>query len=145
MIVWPWSQRSLRILEKVDVRIRTILEAARLAGCPNVTIQHNGGARFLAIQEELVATGVSQTLNSLHRIDEPPNIIVGREKSHAIDLAPWPIDWDDVKRFHVLAGYLLGTADQLGTPLVWGGDWDRDWVYTDQQFHDLGHFQLLDP
>lgn len=55
--------------------------------------------------------------------------------SKAFDLAPYPLDWKNLKRFHVLAGVLLVLARQRGLSLVWGGDWG-DW--------DLGHFEIKD-
>lgn len=54
------------------------------------------------------------------------------DPSEAVDLAPYPIDWDDQNRFRVLAGYLQGVADvlysngEISHRLRWGGDWDKD-------------------
>jgi peptidoglycan L-alanyl-D-glutamate endopeptidase CwlK len=52
------------------------------------------------------------------------------------------VDWNDTTRFYVLAGYVLGIATRLGVPLRWGGDWNGNWSYRDQRFHDLGHLEL---
>ncbi len=46
--------------------------------------------------------------------------------SVAVDVAPYPIDWNDRDRFHYFAGYVLGTAKQMGLKIRWGGDWDMD-------------------
>jgi len=62
--------------------------------------------------------------------------------SRAFDLAPYPIDWQDRARFYVLAGVVLGAAADLGIDLRWGGDWDGDGTFQDQNFHDLPHFEL---
>lgn len=62
--------------------------------------------------------------------------------SKAVDAVPFPIDWDDKKRFHVFAGFVMGVASQMGIEIRWGGDWDGDWDFTDQRFHDLPHFEL---
>lgn len=64
--------------------------------------------------------------------------------SRAVDLAPYPIDWDDTDRFRLLAGYILGVADGLGVKLRWGGDWDCDYDEGDERFRDLPHFELLE-
>jgi peptidoglycan L-alanyl-D-glutamate endopeptidase CwlK len=45
-------------------------------------------------------------------------------------------------RFYVLAGYVLGIAQAQSVALRWGGDWNGNWDYRDQRFHDLGHFEL---
>ena len=60
----------------------------------------------------------------------------------ALDAAPCPIDWEDAKRFYLFAGFVLGIARQLGIKLRWGGDWDGDFTWRDQKFHDLVHFEI---
>lgn len=62
--------------------------------------------------------------------------------SQAVDIAPYPIDWQDWRRFDFLAGYVKGIASQMGVELRWGGDWDSDNEMADQTFHDLPHFEL---
>lgn len=62
--------------------------------------------------------------------------------SKAVDVAPWPIDWENTKRFYHFAGYVLGVAEVLAIPIRWGGDWDRDYDLDDQDFNDLVHFEL---
>ena len=32
--------------------------------------------------------------------------------SLAVDVVPYPIDWDDRERFHLFAGFVLGTANR---------------------------------
>ena len=62
--------------------------------------------------------------------------------SIAVDVAPYPIDWDDKERFYFFAGYVKGIASQLGIKIRWGGDWDNDTQVHDQSFMDLPHFEL---
>ena len=62
--------------------------------------------------------------------------------SNAVDVAPYPLDWEDRERFHLFAGYVLGIADSMGIKLRWGGDWDRDWTVKDNKFDDLPHFEI---
>ena len=64
--------------------------------------------------------------------------------SMAVDLAPYPIDWNDPKRFFLLAGMMFAAAEEIDVKLRWGGDWDGDWTHTDQSFHDLPHFEIDD-
>lgn len=47
-------------------------------------------------------------------------------------------------RWYYMGGYVAGVADQLGTPVRWGGDWDGDEDFSDQTFDDLVHFELVD-
>lgn len=54
--------------------------------------------------------------------------------SRAIDIAPYPIDWDNIKRFLDLSKIVLRIAKEQGVDLEWGGSW--------KSFPDYPHFQL---
>lgn len=64
--------------------------------------------------------------------------------SKAADVAPYPIDWSNTKRFYHFAGYVKGVADRMGIKIRWGGDWDSDNDLDDQTFMDLVHFEVVD-
>jgi peptidoglycan L-alanyl-D-glutamate endopeptidase CwlK len=72
----------------------------------------------------------------------------GEPCSLAVDLAPWypgeRIPWDDRQRFVAFGSWFVGFAAAQGVELRWGGDWDGDWIFTDQKFHDLPHFELVE-
>jgi peptidoglycan L-alanyl-D-glutamate endopeptidase CwlK len=59
-------------------------------------------------------------------------------------VAPYPIDWNDTKRFYHFAGFVLGVAksSKIAIPIRWGGDWDSDNDLNDQTFMDLVHWEL---
>lgn len=63
--------------------------------------------------------------------------------STAVDVVPYPIDWENLKRFYMFGGYVLGIAEQMGIDIRWGGDWDQDTFIKDQNFNDLPHFELV--
>lgn len=66
--------------------------------------------------------------------------------SDAVDVAPYPIDWNDSKRFVYLAGLVIGVGRTLGFDIRWGGNWDEDQVIIDDQnFDDLPHFEYKGP
>lgn len=65
-----------------------------------------------------------------------------RTPSFAVDVAPYPIDWDDLMRFYFFGGYVKAIADHMKIPIRWGGDWDGDGNLKDQRFNDLVHFEL---
>ena len=88
------------------------------------------GKRSLDKQKELLKEGATKTLNSAHLDGE------------AVDVAPYPIDFEDRDRFHYFGGYVLGTAKQLGIEVIWGGDWNNDTKTKDNSFDDLVHFEL---
>lgn len=88
------------------------------------------GVRSQERQDRLVAEGKSKTKFSKH--------ITGR----AVDLAGYPIDWEDRDRFHYMGGMLRGIAHQMGVKVRWGGDWDGDGETRDNNFDDLVHIEL---
>lgn len=62
--------------------------------------------------------------------------------SPAVDVAPYPIDWNDTARFARLAGYIQAVADDLDIEIRWGGDWDQDGCTADERFIDMPHLEL---
>jgi len=95
------------------------------------------GARTQNEQQKLFDDGKSKTLNSKH-------LKQGDGFSHAVDVAPYPIDWDDAKRFYWFAGIVIATAESMDIKLRWGGDWDSDGDLNDQSFNDLVHFETVE-
>ena len=80
------------------------------------------GVRNINRQRELFKTGKSKTMNSRH--------LTG----HAVDMVPWPVDWEDLDRFEVMADAMKEAAEELDIAIVWGGDW--------KSFYDGPHFEL---
>ena len=62
--------------------------------------------------------------------------------SFAVDVVPYPIDWEDRERMTYFAGYVKGIAMMLGIPIRWGGDWNGNNDLKDNNFDDLPHFEL---
>ncbi len=63
-----------------------------------------------------------------------PNSKHNKTPSLAMDLVPWPVDWNDVKRFEALAKIVKEEAAKLGVAISWGGDWKK--------FRDRPHYEL---
>ena len=111
------------------------------------------GARGKIAQAEAVAQGRSKAPwpESKHNV---PIKISGRSPaewpedpaglSRAADVAPYPIDWNNRRRFDHFAGVVRGVAAELKIPIRWGGDGSRDFDPTNETFHDLPHFELDD-
>lgn len=78
-----------------------------------------------------------------------PNGRHNRNPSMAVDVAPYPVDWKNTKRFYWFAGYVMGIAQRLKDEgkmtysVRFGGDWDSDKDINDQTFNDLVHFELV--
>ena len=64
--------------------------------------------------------------------------------SLAVDVARYPIDWDDRERHTLFAGFVIGIARGMGINLRWGGDWNRNWDTADNRFDDFPHFEIYE-
>ena len=64
--------------------------------------------------------------------------------SRAIDVVPYPIDWEDRDRQHLFAGFVLGIAKSLGVKMRWGGCWKDDYKPKNNKFYDSPHFELVE-
>lgn len=67
----------------------------------------------------------------------------GEPPSLAVDVVPYPVDWQDEERMVYFAGFVIGVAKMKGIAVRWGGDWDSDTETSDTNFRDLPHFELV--
>ena len=72
-----------------------------------------------------------------------PNGRHNADPSLAVDVTPYPVDWEDRERQTLFAGFVLGIARGLGIKIRWGGDWDMDFDVQDNKFDDFPHFELI--
>lgn len=107
------------------------------------------GARSRQRQEDLFDAGKSKARPGESKHNEAPF-------SMAVDVAPYPIDWENEARFFYLAGVVLGIAKVInqgrrvqGLPehkVRWGGDWNMNGVPIpddpEERFRDYGHFEI---
>lgn len=127
------GKRSLSRLKGVDPRLVTLCHAV----VKDFDITIIEGLRDLETQKKYVKEGKSKTLKSKH--------LEGR----AIDIAPYPVDWDNLARFDFLAGMMYAYANMMGVKIRWGGDFDQDLMFGTkgktkgkETFKDLVHFEL---
>lgn len=126
-----FSEYSLVRLETCHYLLQQICERVIISYDFRVLEGHRSNER----QAELLA----QNLTTL----EPGKSKHNLNPSLAVDIAPYPIDWEDRTRFFLLAGFMFQAAADLNVRIRWGGDWNMNWVHTDQKFHDLPHFELV--
>ncbi len=126
------SQRSLANLSEAHPALKAVFSEV-IKRFDHVVIE---GYRGKAEQDAAFHAGKSKL--------KFPQSMHNRSPALAVDVCPYPIDWSDVRRFHLFAGYVLATALAMGVRLRWGGDWDGDFNWRNQSFHDLPHFELLD-
>lgn len=122
-----FGKRSLTALGTCDPRLQQI--AQRAIETFDFTVLE--GHRGRAAQEAAFNAGLSKAHfgQSAHNSDP----------SQAFDVAPYPIDWNDIPRFVDLADHLLAVAQTLGVDLRWGGTF---WGGTRAHPTDAGHFEV---
>lgn len=97
-----------RLFEKVVVQVDcTVLE----------------GRRTMERQHELYEDGKTKTLNSKHLTGD------------AVDVVPYPVDWEDIQRQKDFALLVLDTAMKMGIKVRWGGMF--------KGFYDSPHWELI--
>jgi len=114
------GKRSLQNMSGVHPDLVSVVKGAISITEQDFTVIE--GVRSVKRQRELLRDGKSTTMNSRH--------ITG----HAVDMVPWPIDWNDLKRFEIVSEAMKQSAKELNIPIVWGGDW--------KSFYDAPHFEL---
>lgn len=103
------------------------------------------GVRTPQRQRELYAQGrtkpgqiVTWTLTSNH-------FVKSDGFGHAVDLVPWPVDWEGPTRFpkfDEISRAMFAAAAELGVKIRWGADWDRDGKPRERGETDSPHFEL---
>jgi len=104
------------------------------------------GVRTPERQRQLYAQGrtkpgnkVTWTLNSNHFINPKTG------KGHAVDLVPYPVDWNDLAKFDAINDAMQTAAKELGVKLRWGADWDRDGKPRERGESDSPHWEIIWP
>tara|TARA_R100000152_G_C6758953_1_gene182863 strand:+ start:887 stop:1267 length:381 start_codon:yes stop_codon:yes gene_type:complete len=124
--MYKFGKRSRDRLKGVDSRLVNVLN--ELIKIMDVTVIE--GLRSAERQKELLAKGATKVKYSKHM------------EGKAVDIAPYPIDWNDRERFHYMGGMVRGIAKALNLNIRWGGDWDSDGEIKDNKFDDLVHIEI---
>jgi peptidoglycan L-alanyl-D-glutamate endopeptidase CwlK len=134
------GNRSKDTLKGVHPNLVRVIERAIELSSQDFTVLE--GIRTPQRQAELYAQGrtkpgqvVTWTLKSRHFVQEDG-------WGHAVDLAPWPIDWNSTKKFDAIADAMFQASKELGTPIRWGADWDEDSQPRERGETDSPHFEL---
>lgn len=127
-----FSSTSRERLDTCDERLQRLFDCVvEIYDCSILC-----GERTKADQDKAFAEGKSKLKYPASRHNTHPSL--------AVDVAPYPIDWNNTKRFYHFAGFVQAKAIDMGINVRWGGDWDRDYDLDDQKFFDLPHFELRD-
>ena len=127
-----FGSMSLESLKQCDERLKLICSEAIQIYDFSVLVGHR--------TEEDQGRAYERGYSKLRWPDSKHN----KHPSQAIDVAPYPISWENKERFYFLAGIMFSVAYCKGIEIRWGGDWDGDGDFKDQSFFDLAHFELIE-
>lgn len=129
------GKTSLARLKGVDETLVNVVKRAIEISEVDFTVLE--GVRTLERQCELYAQGrtapgkiVTWTMKSRH--------IEGK----AVDLVPYPLDWNDLEKFNKIKDAMFQAAKELDVNLRWGADWDGDGNYREKGEYDSPHFEI---
>lgn len=125
------SEKSLQKLSQCHPDLRKLV--AEVVKHYDITVVC--GHRNEVDQTEAVRTGHSKV--------NFPNSKHNSTPSLAVDIIPFPVDWNDRNRFFYLAGIVKACANQLGIKIRWGGDFNQDQNFKNDSFVDLPHYELV--
>jgi len=128
------------------------LSKQRLTGVNPKLVQVVQRALELTTQDFSVLEGVrtAQRQRELYQQGRttPGNIVTWTLKSKhidgvAVDLIPYPLDWNDTKAFNAIAEAMFKASKELKIPIRWGADWDQDGKPRERGETDSPHFELI--
>ena len=130
--MYKFGSRSKKHLVTLDDRLQKVLnKVIKYVDCSIIE-----GHRSAERQDKLFEEGRTKV--------KYPNGRHNANPSRAVDVVPYPIDWDDRERFHLFAGFVIGIAQSMEIKLRWGGDWNMNFEVDDNNFDDFPHFELID-
>ena len=140
--MFAFSERSLNNLKGVHPKLVEIVHRAlELSPCDFTVLE---GVRSQARQDELWAQGRTKPGAVVTWVQTSgTHGIQADGYGHAVDLAPYPIDWNDFNRFDQVANAMLAAATEFGVKIRWGGNWDMDDTIHERGESDSPHFELF--
>ena len=125
-----FGKKSKEGLNTCDDRLQKVFnEVIKYVDC-SVLCGHRGEKE----QNEAYESGRSNAKYPKGRHNSNP--------SKAVDVMRYPVDWKDLERQTLFAGFVIGIANQMGIKLIWGNDWDGDFETKDTGLKDYPHFEI---
>lgn len=141
-MTYALGSKSKTRLEGVHPKLRSVVERAIKITEQDFMVLE--GVRTPERQKELYAQGrtkpgkkVTWTLNSNHFMNKTTGY------GHAVDLCPYPVDWNTLSKFDAISKAMFAAADELGVKIRWGADWDQDGNPRERGETDSPHFELV--
>lgn len=126
---------DFKVLEGVRSREQMMINYGK--GRTGAQLASKGIPAKYAQPKENKVTWLASPFKSSHAADPEDGL------SKAVDIAPWPIDWKNSKRFNNLAVHVMAVAKRLNVKIRWGRDWDMDGRYEEKGETDGPHFELV--
>ena len=127
--MFKFSSKSLSKINdpKLHPKLKKLLLEAIKTSPIDFTVTET--TRTLEKQAYYLKKGTTKTMKSRH--------IPSVNKSglcEAVDIAPYPIDYKNIKRFVQLSEHIKKVAKELNIKIAYGGDW--------KSFKDYPHYEL---
>lgn len=123
--MFKFSKRSQDKLDTCHSNLVELMETALKSSSIDFSVIC--GYRNEKEQNKAYREGKSNALYPHGRHNKTPSM--------AVDIAPYPIDWDDIDRFIELSTHIKKVAHDLDIPIWWGGNW--------KQLKDYPHYELM--
>jgi peptidoglycan L-alanyl-D-glutamate endopeptidase CwlK len=135
------SERSLKNLEGVHPKLVAVVERAiQITSQDFMVIE---GVRTQARQDELWAQGRTKPGPVVTWVKDVSSHGVHQDGyGHAVDLCPYPVDWNDLSKFDAIATAMFAASAEQNVPLRWGADWNRNGNPRERGESDSPHFEL---
>ena len=129
------SNTSLARLRGVDSRLVNVVKRAIEITTQDFMVLE--GLRSQERQDELYAQG---------RTKPGPIVTWVKVGTHtsgtAVDLVPYPVDWNDLSKFDAISKAMFQAAKEQGVRIRWGADWNQNGTARERGESDSPHFEL---
>ena len=140
-MVYTFSKRSLDNLKGVHPDLVKVVQRALELSKVDFTVIE--GVRSQARQDELWAQGRTKPGPVVTWVKTSGTHGIHADGyGHAVDMVPYPVDWDDLKRFDQMAEAMFQASKELGIKIRWGANWDQDGNPREAGESDSPHFEL---
>lgn len=147
------TDRDLKRLEGVDERlVRVVKRAAEITGQPFFVLEGvrsreackvNYGKGRTAAQLQAKGIEARYAQPGAAKVTWLNNPFASKHcEGEAVDLAPLPLDWNNLKAFDAIALAMMQAAEDCGVHIRWGADWDADGRPREKGESDSPHFEL---
>ena len=129
------SETSLSRLSRVDARLVAVVKRAIQITTQDFMVLE--GYCSQERQDELYAQG---------RTKPGPVVTWVKVGTHtsgtAVDLVPYPVDWNDLSKFDAISKAMFDAAKELGVKIRWGANWNQNGTPRERGESDSPHFEL---